>query len=188
MKSTTISAATIALLVSLTSAAPTTQAVVRIQLETEIETFVQDTVPFNVLFKTANKRRLDSGLEAKIVGTTGIPDSSKVSCQAFDANNKPLGAPFTTVTDGVFSTNGQPVPIDAYLCSNMGGETPASNMGANGAAVPKVDTQSSTTARIELEFDSDGFIQEEIPIGQLVLTKSKYILLNVMLLESTNIS
>ncbi|KAI9702941.1 MAG: hypothetical protein M1836_008155 [Candelina mexicana] len=170
MKSFTLSATTIALLATLSSAVPTTPPVVNIELEIESDTFIQDTVPFNVLFKTANNRRLASGLDATIQGTKGIPDDSKVACQAFDANNKPLGGPFTKENEATFSTNGQAVPIAAYLCSNMNAQSPRSDTGDNKAFAANTGIKSS--ARIQLEFESDGFIQGEVPIGQLFLTKN----------------
>ncbi|KAI9718698.1 MAG: hypothetical protein M1812_003872 [Candelaria pacifica] len=186
MKSTTISAATIALLASFSKAAPITQAVVNIQLEIESGTFIHDTVPFNIVFKTANSHRLSSGLGAHIQGTTGISDGR-------------LGGLFTKRSQSTFSTNGIAVPIAAYLCSNKDSKASTSAMSVDKASVPNNDaykaaaanvgTKSSATARIQLEFESDGFIQEEIPIGQLLLTKSKPFFLRLgLLLKQTDIS
>jgi hypothetical protein len=131
----------------------------RIELEIESDTFVQDEVPLDVLFNTVDNPRLAEGISASVVSPDGV------HCQAFDANQQPLGAPFGS---SAVRFAQDPVAIGAYFCS-------ARSRGDN-SGDSRVDDKMSAAqgqARIQLETSSDTFVQEEIPIGVKVSTKGR---------------
>lgn len=141
------------------------QQTARIQLEIEPDTFVQDEIPLDVRFSTENNPRIDSGISASVVSPDGV------ECQAFDANGDPLGPPFG---EEPVQFADMPVAISAYFCS-------ASNNNRDGYhgrphEVHGVDSvgRAQGKARIQLETESDTFVQEEIPIGVKVSTKGEF--------------
>ncbi|MCJ1423606.1 hypothetical protein MMC29_001490 [Sticta canariensis] len=107
------------------------------------------TVTINQVFSTANNPLASKGVAASI-------DDPTATCQAFsdNAGKIPLGKPFTAKTPASFSatssggTESKPedaVPIGAFFCSNS-------------PSVP-----STASARVQLEIESDTFIQREVP-------------------------
>lgn len=107
------------------------------------------TVTINQVFSTANNPLVSKGVAATI-------DDPIATCQAFsdNAGTIPLGKPFTAKTPASFSatssggTESKPedaVPIGAFLCTNS-------------PSVP-----STASVRVQLEIESDTFIQRDVP-------------------------
>lgn len=110
-------------------------------------------VTLNQVFSTADNRGASKGVGARI-------SDEGVTCQAFsdNAGTVPLGSTFTADTPASFSatssggTESNPddaVPIGAFFCSNS----------ADGSNIP-----STASARVQLEIESDTFIQRDIPV------------------------
>ncbi|MCJ1267370.1 hypothetical protein MMC22_007255 [Lobaria immixta] len=108
-------------------------------------------VTLNKVFSTADQRQASKGVAATI-------DDPTVTCQAFsdNAGKNRQGDPFTadkpasfskTSSGGTESNPDDAVPLGAFFCSKL----------ASG-------TQSSTaSARVQLEIESDTFIQKDVP-------------------------
>ncbi|MCJ1424709.1 hypothetical protein MMC29_002597 [Sticta canariensis] len=118
------------------------------------------TVTLNQVFSTADNRLASKGVAATI-------SDPAVTCQAFSDNAAtiPLGGPFTADTPASFSatssggTESQPedaVPIGAFLCSGS----------------LDVPSESAATARVQLEIESDAFIQRDVPVDGSVFPLS----------------
>lgn len=135
----------------------------RIELEIEPDTFVQDDVPLDVLFSTADNPRLDSGISARVVSPDGV------ECQAFDDNENPLGPPFGEEPVQFSDTL---VAIGAYFCSASSNNN--GNHGHNGNSTGDNNINNQGQARIQLETSPDTFVQEEIPIGVEVSTRGEF--------------
>ena len=113
------------------------------------------TVTINQVFSTANNRAASKGVAATISDPTA-------TCQAFsdNAGTVRLGKPFTANTPASFSAKSSggvdskpedAVPIGAFLCSNSPNVP---------SAAPPV-----ASARVQLEIESDTFIQREVPVN-----------------------
>lgn len=109
------------------------------------------TVTLNQVVSTADNRGAAAGVAASI-------DDPSVTCQAFrdNAGTVPLGSPFTAAAPASFSatssggTESNPddaVAIGAFFCA-------ASSAGPHTAA----------SARLQLEIESDTFIQRDVPV------------------------
>lgn len=134
------------------------------------------TVTLNQVFSTANNPVASKGVAATIDDTTA-------TCQAFsdNAGTIPLGSPFTadkpasfsaTSSGGTESNPNDAVPIGAFLCSKSADGLPT----ANGSNVP-----STASARVQLEIESDTFIQRDVPVdGSIFKIKTTGIDLSVV--------
>lgn len=159
MKASIISAIALA---SVATAAPlvTRQAqAARIELEIESDTFIQGEIPLNVAFRTTENPRLARGISASVVTPDGV------RCQAFDVNEQPLGAPFGDVA---VQFSDEPVEILGYICKAGGNNDDAQDDVNDNVEVGQGQ------ARIQLEVESDTFVQEEIPVGVEVSTDGEY--------------
>lgn len=116
------------------------------------------TVTINQVFSTANNLGASKGVAATI-------SDPNVTCQTFsdNAGTIPLGSPFTADTPASFSATSSggtesnlndAVPIGAFFCSNSADSLPV----ADGSNVP-----STASARVQLEIESDTFIQRDVP-------------------------
>ncbi|KAL9639170.1 MAG: hypothetical protein Q9164_001099 [Protoblastenia rupestris] len=98
----------------------TAQGTARVQVEVDIETFVQSEVPLNSVFLTAQSIIGDSALELLLTRATGA-DVNDVSCQAFaDAQaTSPVGGPATAQNGGAVlsADRTSPATINAIVCS-----------------------------------------------------------------------
>ena len=96
------------------------QGTARVQVEVDIETFVQSEVPLNSVFLTAQSIIGDSALELLLTRATGA-DVNDVSCQAFaDAQaTSPVGGPATAQNGGAVlsADRTSPATINAIVCS-----------------------------------------------------------------------
>ncbi|MCJ1270943.1 hypothetical protein MMC22_010842 [Lobaria immixta] len=117
------------------------------------------TVTINQVFSTADNLGASRGVAATI-------DDPTATCQAFsdNAGTIRLGKPFTADTPASFSakssggTESKPedaVPIGAFFCFKSAQGAP--NGGGN--TVP-----STASARVQLETESDTFIQRAVPV------------------------
>ena len=152
MKTTSILIASASLFAALGLAVPVpaSSETVQIVLKTgDGDTAVGLTVTLNQVFSTADNRQGSKGVAATVEDPTAV-------CQAFsdNAGTIRLGSPFTadkpasfsaTSNGGTGSNPDDAVPIGAFLCSNS-------------ASVP-----STASARVQLEIESDTFIQRDIP-------------------------
>ncbi|KAN0078638.1 hypothetical protein V8E54_005151 [Elaphomyces granulatus] len=81
------------------------------------DTAVQEDIPINTVFKTANSQLGNLSDQLSIVSATGV-DVKTVTCQAFkDAEGKqPIGNPFTANKMVVLNSTGADVTINAIKC------------------------------------------------------------------------
>ncbi|KAN0078632.1 hypothetical protein V8E54_005145 [Elaphomyces granulatus] len=97
---------------------PSSSATVRIQnIFDHLDTAVQEEIPINTVFKTANSQLGNVSGQLSIVSATGV-NVNVVTCQAFqDTEGKqPVGQPFTAKNMAVLSPTGVDVMINAIKC------------------------------------------------------------------------
>ncbi|OXV12224.1 hypothetical protein Egran_00015 [Elaphomyces granulatus] len=103
---------------STSSPPPSSSATVRIEnIFDHFDTAVQEEIPINTVFKTANSQLGNVSDQLSIVSATGV-DVKVVTCQAFkDTEGKqPIGQPFTVNNMAVLSSTGVDVTINAIKC------------------------------------------------------------------------
>lgn len=127
---------------------------VRIELQIEEDTFIQENIPIGAVVHTDDNPRLAEGMSARVVSPEGI------RCQAFGENDEPLGEPFD---EERVQFAAEPIPIGAYFCSPK----------ENGDDEDCEDEREQGNARIQLETSSNTFVQKEVPIGKEVSTKGE---------------
>ena len=97
---------------------------VRVQIEIEADTIVQNDVPIDgSIFLTHTSSFGVTGLDASLVSATGI-DVTKVSCQAFadQKATKIIGTPLTAGVEAIFSADrNAPAIVKALKCSITAG-------------------------------------------------------------------
>ena len=115
-------------------------------------------VKLDKVFSTAGQGGAKAGVAVKV-------NEKGTFCQAFSDNaaTKTLGAVFTsdktlslskTSSGGTESVLTDAVPIGAFLCSKSPANLPSA---------PSKGTQAVATARVQLEIESDTFVQVDVP-------------------------
>ncbi|MCJ1464781.1 hypothetical protein MMC07_003394 [Pseudocyphellaria aurata] len=162
MKTTSILIASAALFAALGLAIPVPASSETVQIVVKTgdgDSAVGLSVTLNRVFSTADNLGASKGVAATV-------GDSNVICQTFsdNAGTIPLGSPFTEATPASFSatSNGgtgskleDAVPIGAFFCSNSADGLPK----PSGSNLP-----STASARVQLEIESDTFIQRDVPV------------------------